>query len=183
MRSRSPSPCVERAEAATRAVQAPVQRVLDALDANDIDSDGRISASELASAITGVDRDDLLNVFGSADAAEIFAKVNTDGSDTIEFGELLAFLETIGLDITTQLVGFPARPPRNTLEFAMNMLEAVNRDLARSTQGLGDRDRTIPINTDYIGTTTFDLTQEDLNFMVATGRQHAKAFLDARRGR
>jgi len=173
----------ERAEAATRAVQAPVQRVLDALDANDIDSDGRISASELASAITGVDRDDLLNVFGSADSAEIFAKVNTDGSDTIEFGELLAFLETIGLDITTQLVGFPARPPRNTLEFAMNMLEAVNRDLARSTQGLGDRDRTIPINTDYIGTTTFDLTQEDLNFMVATGRQHAKAFLDARRGR
>ena len=67
------------------------------------------------------------------------------------------------------------------LEFALNMLEAVTRDLTRANQGLGDRDRTVPIDTDYIGTTTFDLVQEDLDFMVNSGCAPTKPFLDRHR--
>jgi hypothetical protein len=67
------------------------------------------------------------------------------------------------------------------LEFALNMLEAVTRDLTRANQGLGDRDRIVPIDTDYVGTTTFDLVQEDLDFMVNSGRNHTKAFLSHHR--
>jgi len=107
--------------------------------------------------------------------------MNVAGDDAIDFGEVLAFLESIGLDVTTQLVGFPARPPKNMLEFALNMLEAVTRDLTRANQGLGDRDRIVPIDTDYVGTTTFDLVQADLDFMVNSGRNHTKAFLSHHR--
>jgi hypothetical protein len=73
------------------------------------------------------------------------------------------------------------RPPKNMLEFALNMLEAVTRDLTRANQGLGDRDRIVPIDTDYVGTTTFDLVQDDLDFMVNSGRNHTKAFLSHHR--
>ncbi|MFM8871406.1 MAG: hypothetical protein ACKOFD_07510, partial [Actinomycetota bacterium] len=82
------------------------------------------------------------------------------------------------VDVTTQLVGFPARPPKNMLEFALNMLEAVSRDLTRANHTSDDYDRTIPINTDSVGTTTFDLVQADLDFLIDTGFAHTRAFLD-----
>ena len=57
----------------------------------------------------------------------------------------------------------------------------VSRDLTRSNQTSDDRPRTIPISTDYIGTTTFNLVDADLQFMIESGRKHTKAFLDAHR--
>ena len=127
-------------------------------------------------------REDTVLIFGTDDVDGIFEHMNADGGDTIEFGELLAYLETRGLDVTTSLVGFPARPPKNIVDFAMNMIEAVSRDLTRSNQTSDDRPRTIPISTDYIGTTTFNLVDADLQFMIESGRKHTKAFLDAVKG-
>jgi arachidonate 5-lipoxygenase len=166
--------------AATRSLQEPVQRVLDVLDAVDIDRDGVIDMTEFRAALDELAPNDLQTVFGPGSLEEIFALLDTDGSGAIEFGELLTHVESVGLDVTTQLVGFPAKPPRSAIDFALNMLEAVNRDLARSIQGVGDRDRTVPINTDYVGTTTFDLSTEDLDFLVEAGRRHTRAILDAR---
>lgn len=186
MPSRPDTPAARRAieresgAAATRELQEPVQRILDALDSSDVDRNGRITESELEDALGSVDPSDVTRVFGVTGASNVFAMLDLDGSGAVEFGEILSHVESIGLDVTTQLVGFPAKPPRNTVDFAMNMLEAVNRDLARSSQGLGDRDRTVPINTDYVGTTTFDLEPEDLDFLLETGRRHAAAVLDTR---
>jgi len=164
-------------------MQAPVQKLLDHFDAFDTDSDGRITRAELHAAIAsgGLSTEELTTIFGTTSPDDIFNRMNVAGDDAIDFGEVLAFLESIGLDVTTQLVGFPARPPKNMLEFALNMLEAVTRDLTRANQGLGDRDRIVPIDTDYVGTTTFDLVQDDLDFMVNSGRNHTKAFLSHHR--
>jgi hypothetical protein len=160
-----------------------VQKLLDHFDAFDTNSDGRITRAELNAAIAsgGLTTDELTTIFGTTSPNDIFDRMNVEGDDAIDFGEVLAFLESIGLDVTTQLVGFPARPPKNMLEFALNMLEAVTRDLTRANQGLGDRDRIVPIDTDYVGTTTFDLVQDDLDFMVNSGRNHTKAFLSHHR--
>ncbi len=164
-------------------MQAPVQKLLDHFDAFDTNADGRITRAELNAAIAsgGLSTDELTTIFGTTSPDDIFNRMNVAGDDAIDFGEVLAFLESIGLDVTTQLVGFPARPPKNMLEFALNMLEAVTRDLTRANQGLGDRDRIVPIDTDYVGTTTFDLAQDDLDFMVNSGRNHTKAFLSHHR--
>ena len=122
-------------------MQKPVQKLLDHFDAFDTNSDGRITKAELNAAIAsgGLSTDELTTIFGTASPDDIFNRMNVAGDDAIDFGEVLAFLESIGLDVTTQLVGFPARPPKNMLEFALNMLEAVTRDLTRANQGLGDR--------------------------------------------
>ena len=164
-------------------MQKPIQRLLQRLDEHDVDSDGRISRDELAATLTdgSFSAADTLLIFGTDNIDEIFGHMNSDGGDTVEFNELLSYLESRGLDVTTSLVGFPSRPPKNILEFAMNMLEAVTRDLTRSNQTVDDRPRTIPINTDYVGTTTFNLEAADLKWMIETGRAHTKAFLDAHR--
>ena len=165
-------------------MQKPIQRLLRRLDEHDVDSDGRISKSELAATLTdgSFSTEDAMLIFGTSDINEIFDHMNADGGDSIEFNELLAYLESRGLDVTTSLVGFPARPPKNIVDFAMNLIEAVSRDLTRSNQTAEDRPRTIPINTDYVGTTTFNLVDADLKWMIETGRTHTRAFLNAHRG-
>jgi hypothetical protein len=164
-------------------MQRPIQQLLYWLDEHDTDEDGRISRPELSAALTACSfsKEDVLLIFGTDDVDAIFESMNADGGEAIEFGELLSFLETRGLDVTTSLVGFPARHPKNLLDFAMNLIEAVSRDLTRANQTSEDRPRTIPINTDYVGTTTFNLVDADLQFMIESGRKHTKAFLDARR--
>jgi arachidonate 5-lipoxygenase len=164
-------------------MQRPIQRLLQKLDEHDVDNDGRISVDELRATLTdgSFSPDDARLIFGSDDIEEIFRQMNADGGDRVEFNELLSFLETRGLDVTTALVGFPSRPPKNIVEFAMNLLEAVSRDLTRSNQTSEDRPRTIPINTDYVGTTTFNLVEADLKWMIESGRVHTKAFLDSKR--
>jgi Ca2+-binding EF-hand superfamily protein len=166
-------------------MQRPIQRFLQKLDEHDVDNDGRISLDELKATLTdgAFSAEDAALIFGSGDVEDIFRQMNADGDDRVEFNELLAFLETRGLDVTTALVGFPARPPKNIVEFAMNLLEAVSRDLTRSNQTGEDRPRTIPISTDYVGTTTFNLNESDLKWMIESGRKHTKAFLDHNRNR
>jgi hypothetical protein len=173
----------EKAQAKLNELQRPIQKLLDHLDTFDANADGRISRDELNAAIAsgGLTKEELQSIFGTNDASEIFSRLDIAQDGSVDFGEVLAYLESIGLDVTTQLVGFPARAPKNMLEFALNMLEAVTRDLTRANQGLGDRDRTVPIDTDYIGTTTFDLVQDDLDFMVNSGRAHTKSCLDRHR--
>lgn len=162
-------------------VHKPIQMLLNFLDEVDVDENGRISVTELSAAISkaGLSDDQLQAVFATTDREQIFSHIDTDDNDTIDFAEILAFLESIGIDVTTKLVGFPARHPKTVVDFALNMLEAVSRDLTRANHQAIDRSRTAPINTDYVGTTTFDLEQKDLEFLIETGRLHAQAFLEA----
>jgi hypothetical protein len=162
-------------------IHEPIQRLVTFLDDVDVNEDGRIDVHELQSAIekSGISEAALIEAVGSSDPRAIFAHIDVDDDDTIDFGEVLNFLESIGIDVTTQLVGFPARHPRTVLDFALNMLEAVSRDLTRANFHSIDRRRTIPINTDYVGTTTFDLERDDLRFLIEMGRVHTRSFLDA----
>jgi len=180
--TKSAEDCKQKEQAKKRAesVQVPLQKLLRVLDDVDTDASGTISLVELENALSlsGVTHAELMAIFGTTVAADIFARINVNGNNQIEFSEVLAFLESVGVDVTTQLVGFPARPPKNMLEFALNMLEAVSRDLTRANHTSDDYDRTIPINTDYVGTTTFDLVQDDLTFLIDTGFAHTQAFLD-----
>ena len=163
----------------------PIQRLINTLDEADFNSDSRINIVELERAIEecGISIEELQAVFGVADVKEIFGSIDQDDDGNIDFTEVLNFLESIGVDVTTQLIGFPARPTKSILDFALNMFEAVNRDLTRANFRAQDRQRTAPINTDYVGTTTFDLEKEDFNFLVETGRRHVQGFLDEYRRR
>lgn len=189
--ARPQTPAAQRLEAEEQsrrilgARHEPIQRLISALDEADVNDDGRITIAELELAIRqcGISEANLLAVFGATEVARIFDSIDHDDDGNIDFTELLNFLESIGVDVTTQLVGFPARPTTSILDFALNMLEAVNRDLTRANLHVQDRRRIAPINTDYVRTTTFDLVKDDFEFLVETGRRHAQGFLDEYRRR
>lgn len=167
-----------RAQEKHASLSAPLQHLLETLDDFDADQDGQIDEGELTSLIDqgGLSSSELLSIFGTTDAKKIFDTLDLDGSGTIDYGELLAFLESRDVDVTTHLVGFAARPPKSAVEFAVNMLEAMTRDLTRANYDPADRARTIPINTDYVGTQTFDLQQADRDFLIETARRSTMAF-------
>jgi arachidonate 5-lipoxygenase len=170
----------EAGESSGKRMAIPLQKLLDALDSADRSSPGTITRDELSDALIGgqLSPSELSDAFGSINVDEIFAHLDEDKSGVMDFGELLAFLESRGVDTTTQLVGFAARQPRSTAEFALNLLEAVSRDLTRANHDADDRARTVGINTDYIGTQSFELEEGDYEFLLATGRLATRAFLN-----
>jgi hypothetical protein len=169
----------ERERTAQRQLPEPLQRLLAALDEVDVNEDGLITEAELAAAVEAGDVSSvgLLSIFGTTSVPEIFATLNRDENGGISFAEVFAYVESIGVDLTTQLVGFPARPPRTLLAFANNLMDAISRDLTRANFTSQDRVRTVPISTDYVTTQSFNLEARDLEFLVESARRSTRAFL------
>ncbi len=170
---------VERDTAMQRQFPKPLQRLLAALKDLDVNEDGLVSESELVRAVESgeVSSVELLTVFGTTSVHEIFSTLNRNADGFIDFSEVVAFIETLGGDLTTQLVGFPARPPRTLAGFAANLFDAVSRDLSRAAFSPTDRVRTVPICTDYVTTRSFDLVPADFEFLVESARRSTRAFL------
>lgn len=169
----------ERRAAEQRAVPEPLQRILASLSTLDLNKDGLISKDEFQRAVDvgNVTADELRAGFGVGSGSELFDELNIDGNEYIDFWEVVAFIEARGGDLTTQLVGFPARPPKNLVTFAGNLFDAVCRDLSRANYSPHDEFRTVAICTDYVTTRTFDLAQADLDFLVASAWRSTTAFL------
>ncbi|MGB7962032.1 MAG: patatin-like phospholipase family protein, partial [Propionicimonas sp.] len=170
---------VERDTSMQRQFPKPLQRLLAALKDLDLNEDGLVSEAELVHAVESGDVTsvELLTVFGTTSVHEVFATLNRNADGYIDFSEVVAFIETLGGDLTTQLVGFPARPPRTMVGFAANLFDAVSRDLGRAAFTPGDRSRTVPICTDYVTTRSFDLEPADFEFLVESARRGTRAFL------
>lgn len=170
---------VERASSTACELSRPLQRLLAAIRDLDVNADGTISEAELDRAVEvgDVSSVELLSVFGTTSVPEIFASLNRNADGHIDFAEVVAFVETLGVDLTTKLVGFPARPPRSLAGFAANLFDAVTRDLSRANYSPADRDRTVPICTDYVTTQSFDLVKADYEFLLDSARRSTKAFL------
>ncbi|MGB2977688.1 MAG: patatin-like phospholipase family protein [Propionicimonas sp.] len=170
---------VERETSMQRQFPKPLQRLIAALKDLDLNEDGLVSEAELGQAVESgeVTSVELLTVFGTTSIREIFSTLNRNDDGYIDFSEVVAFIETLGGDLTTQLVGFPARPPRTLAGFAANLFDAVSRDLSRTTFSPSDRARTVPICTDYVTTRSFDLEPPDFEFLVESARRSTRAFL------
>ncbi len=170
---------VERETSMQRQFPKPLQRLLAALKDLDLNADGLVSEEELEHAVESgeVTSVELLTVFGTTSIHEIFSTLNRNADGYIDFSEVVAFVETLGGDLTTQLVGFPARPPRTLAGFAANLFDAVSRDLSRATYSPSDHLRTVPICTDYVTTRSFDLEPPDFEFLVESARRSTRAFL------
>lgn len=162
-------------------LEESVERLIHALDALEIDGDGRVSRQEA----TGLFRhgalgtDDAERLFGTTDVDAIFARLDHNGDGHVSYDEILRFLDAHNLDLTAHAMGVGRTASGNVTAFMSNVFNTMLSHIRRSSLAHDDRYRTVPIDTDYVGTADFDLEPADRQFLLDTGAKATRGFLDA----
>lgn len=108
---------------------------------------------------------------------EVFALLDYDHNGQIQFGELVRFIESTGVDLHTFFMGVK----RQNIDGFLSFLNSLQNTLVHNVQKLHVKDcdieRSIGINTGYVGTTDFTLEDPDIQFLHERGYNSTKAFL------
>jgi arachidonate 5-lipoxygenase len=162
----------------SEALERALERLLDAMAEVEADGDGRVSRSECAALLesgTLSERDARL-LFGTDDPAHIFEALDHNGDDHISFDELIRFADARNISLTAHS-GLAGREPTTVTNFMSTVFATALQHIRRLSLHPEDRFRTVPINTDYIGTADFELEPGDREFLLQTGRRATEAFL------
>lgn len=154
------------------------QRLMDAMAAVESNGDGAVSRAEIArlfeaGPLTAKDAEVL---FGRTDPSGIFAQLDADADGRIRYDELARYIDAKNVELTAHL-GLSRREPRSMTSFVSTVFNTLLMHLRKVTLHPEDRFRTLPIDTDYVGTADFDLEPGDREFLLETGRRAARAFL------
>lgn len=175
----------EEAEACERQkmasdLEASVERLVHALDAVEQDGDGRVSAAEAADLFNSgrLTEQDAQRLFGTADVDRIMQILDQNGDGYISYDEILRFLDSHNIDLTARAMGSRRSSAGGLSGFMSNVFHTMLIHIRRSSLRHEDRGRTVPIDTDYIGTADFDLEDGDRSFLLDAGASSAAAFLD-----
>lgn len=154
-------------------------RLVDALAEVETDGDGRVSRSECAHLFASgtLTPEDAHTLFGSSEVSSIFDQLDHNGDGQIEYEELLRFMDSRNIRLTAHRSGQRSESTSVT-NFMGNVFSTMLNHIRRLTLLPEDRTRTVPINTDYVGTADFTLEREDREFLLETGRRATRAFLD-----
>jgi hypothetical protein len=157
------------------------QRLMDGMAAVERNGDGAVSRAEIehlfdprhASPLTPADAQTL---FGRTDVGGIFDALDRDRDGKVRYDELVRFVDARNVELTAHL-GMSRREPRSMTSFVSTVFNTLLMHLRKVTLHPEDRFRTLPIDTDYVGTADFDLEPGDREFLLETGRRAARAFL------
>lgn len=175
----------EEAEACERQKMADelelsVERLIHAMQEVETDGDGRVSAEEANRLFeTGrLDTEDAMRLFGTADVPSILAILDKNQDGYVSYDELLRFLDSHNIDLTARAMGARRTESGGITGFMSNVFQTMLIHIRRSSLRHEDRQRTVPIDTDYVGTADFDLEDGDRAFLLSAGQSAAAAFLD-----
>ncbi|XP_038060130.1 uncharacterized protein LOC119731155 [Patiria miniata] len=150
----------------------------------DKDDSGTISKQEFKESLEGAaDRfteDDARLLFGSDshNPDAIFDILDSNGNGEIEFCELLAFAEKRGVDMMEELRGFERLADFDHLTGLFGaLLNALILNANRLSFKTSDIDRTIGVNTGYLGSTDFDMEPADRDYIAQCGKMGVVYFL------
>ncbi|MEZ5397975.1 MAG: patatin-like phospholipase family protein [Bryobacterales bacterium] len=154
------------------------QRLVDALAAVERDGDGAVCRDEIRQLfdVGTLTAEDARLLFGRTDLDGIFAALDRNGDGAIRYDELLRYIDARNVELTAHL-GLAHKEPRSMTSFVSTVFNTLLMHLRRVTLHPEDRFRTLPIDTDYVGTADFDLEPDDRAFLLESGRRAAKAFL------
>lgn len=157
------------------------QRLLDALARIDASGDGQISLEEATALFTagGLSAEDGRLLFDTTDPAAVFRALDHDGSGKIVYDEILRYVDSRHVDLTAHL-GLAHAEPRSMTNFVSTVFNTLLMHLRRVSMVPEDRDRTVPIDSDYVSTTDFALEPADREFLLESGRRATRAFLARR---
>jgi predicted acylesterase/phospholipase RssA len=172
---------IQKRGARVAALESAFCRLMEALGNVERDGDGRISRKECQELFTSgkFSGDDAVLLFGSTNVNDIFKQLDESGDGFVDMGELQKFMDARNVDLTTRLTGGFRTKTLSVGDFMSNLLDTILATSQRKDMLREDRDRTVPINTDYIGTSDFKLMDADFDFLVETGARYTRAFLDA----
>ncbi len=165
--------------AMSTALEAAFERLVDALDEVEQDGDGRVSRLEIEGLFDSgrLSFDDAELLFGTASLHDIFTRLDSNRDGQISYNELLKFMDTHNLDLTARALGTRRTESPSVTSFMSNMFQTLVLQIRRSSLVHEDRARTVPIDTDYVGTADFDLEDADRAFLLETGARATRAVL------
>ncbi|XP_038060558.1 uncharacterized protein LOC119731462 [Patiria miniata] len=160
-------------------------KLVELLGSYDKDESGTISKQEFKDSLEDAtdmafSDDDAKLLFGSdsKNPDAIFDLLDINGNGEIEFDELLAFAEKRGVDLMEELRGFERLAD---FDHVMGLLSALLSTLVINANRMSikadDIDRTIGINTGYIGSTDFPMESEDRDYIIQNGKVGTVYFL------
>lgn len=162
------------------ALDRAAQRLVDAMAAAEHDGDGRISRAEADALLKGpLSPSEAELLFGTTDLDAIFATLDTNRDGYVSYDELVRFVDGRNIDLTAHL-GLARAEPKSMSGFVATVFNTLLMHLRKVSLHPEDRDRTVPIDTDYVSTSDFDLDRLDREFLLETGRRATRAFLAAR---
>ncbi|WP_084737160.1 patatin-like phospholipase family protein [Cystobacter ferrugineus] len=173
---------IRKRDARVADLESAFGRLLEALANVERSGDGRISRKECEDLFTSgkFSNDDAVLLFGSTNVQDIFTQLDESKDGFVDMGELQKFMDARNVDLTTRLMGgLRTRKALSVGDFMSGLLNTILASSQRKDMAPADRDRTVPIYTDYIGTSDFRLMDADYDFLVESGARYTRAFLDA----
>jgi len=152
-------------------------RLMRALDACESDDDGLVSREEIQGLFEHLSEDDGQLLFGSTSPDAIFDMLDEDGSGQIEPEELVRFMDARNIGLTARAMGCRRSENSQVGSFMNNVFQTVLIHVRKMNLRRDDQHRTVPISTDYVGTTNFALQEADRSFLIESGERATRAFL------
>ncbi|MCA9490647.1 MAG: patatin-like phospholipase family protein [Myxococcales bacterium] len=183
--ARSRAQSEKRLEAHTRlreALDGAAQRLVDALAELEEDGDGRVDRKEVQGLFEGgrLTPQDAQLLFETQDVDAIFSAMDHNGDGKVSYDEIVRTIDSRHVDLTAHL-GLARSEPRSMSTFVSTVFNTLLMHLRRVSLVPDDRTRTVPIDTDYVSTTDFELDARDREFLLETGRRSTRAFFAGRR--
>jgi arachidonate 5-lipoxygenase len=166
-------------QAESAALEESFDRLVHAMDAVEQDGDGQVSLEEAerlfdTGKLTTKDADLL---FGTSDVHAIFERLDHNGDGQISYAEIIQFMDSHNIDLTARAMGTRRSEISGVAGFMGNVFGTMLSHIRRSSLSHDDRYRTVPVDTDYIGTADFALEDGDRQFLLDTGAKATRAFL------
>jgi len=163
------------------ALVAAVGKMIKELHRSNADQDEVISRSEFTQVFENpieMTKKDFEMIFGEGvDCQSAFNSLDNDRNGQISFDELMAFVESKGIQLQGRFLGYQRKDIKNFGDFLGTLKAALAVNVKKMYVEDKDTDRTIGIDTDYIEATDFKLDVLDKVFLVESGARGTRAFL------
>ncbi|KAI0231767.1 hypothetical protein LSAT2_017869 [Lamellibrachia satsuma] len=160
---------------------AAADRFLQALQKQGLDTKEKITKKDLEDVFSkeNIPEEDLKVLFGEKISADdIFEKLEDKKGEGFDYGRIAAYLGQRGLDLQAgYMAEFKSMNIGNLKDFLLSLKETMVANTQRLLVKKEDIERTVGINTRYIGTLDFNLEQADRDFLIEQGRRSTVAFL------
>ncbi|XP_048777041.2 uncharacterized protein LOC125681142 isoform X2 [Ostrea edulis] len=161
-------------------VKRTVNKFLELAVKYDKDSDQRISREELSGILNDkyFTETDKKRLFGkNVTVEDVMNRLDRDGNGMINFQEIVAMMEDSGFTIGTRCLGLKRQSVTTLTTLLKTLYNTMNVNISQIGFSSQDLSRTVGINTHYIGTLTFGVTKEDVDFLNQESYRSTMDFL------